>query len=303
MLGRLRMSVDDVIRAYAKMARQIFSETKWWWKEGRYKASRLEKAINVTVGENTPRDAQTTDSFPVTERERKRQNVAFGSSQMMTDPHVGGDFCPVFVCAVSAEDVKIEPLLRTYSVIAKALPNCSIWQAARATSAAPSFFKPAMITDVVGPWRFVDGGLGYNNPTKKLLQEVAEQFPDRKVACVLSLGTGQGNVIRVRAAEGIPKPYLWKMRKTLQQIATDCEDTHAKLSGRFQTRTNVYFRFNVDQGLQGVGLEEWKKHGRVQAHTMAYTQMHAIDRKIDAMVEAIVKRRGAITIQQAAGLQ
>jgi predicted acylesterase/phospholipase RssA len=39
-------------------------------------------------------------------------------------------------------------------------PEIRLWQAARATSAAPSLFKP----QTVGNDTLVDGGLGANNP-------------------------------------------------------------------------------------------------------------------------------------------
>lgn len=40
------------------------------------------------------------------------------------------------------------------------LPNIKVWEAARATSAAPAYFEPI----VVGGVKLVDGGLGANNP-------------------------------------------------------------------------------------------------------------------------------------------
>jgi len=40
------------------------------------------------------------------------------------------------------------------------LPNIKIWEAARATSAAPTYFTPM----TVGNTTFVDGGLQANNP-------------------------------------------------------------------------------------------------------------------------------------------
>jgi patatin-like phospholipase/acyl hydrolase len=41
-----------------------------------------------------------------------------------------------------------------------ALPDIKIWEAARATSAAPMYFKPMK----VGDYELIDGGLGANNP-------------------------------------------------------------------------------------------------------------------------------------------
>jgi len=52
--------------------------------------------------------------------------------------------------------------LRTYqhALEQPALPNMKLWEACRATSAAPSYFKPLTI----GKVRFLDGGLQANNP-------------------------------------------------------------------------------------------------------------------------------------------
>ena len=40
------------------------------------------------------------------------------------------------------------------------IPNIKLWEAARATSAAPYYFEPIK----VGKYELVDGGLGANNP-------------------------------------------------------------------------------------------------------------------------------------------
>jgi hypothetical protein len=65
-----------------------------------------------------------------------------------------------------------------------------IREAARATSAAPTYFPPL---DVGGGYKFVDAGaFGFNNPTSLVLRE-AEQIPEfrgRRIGCIVSLGTG-----------------------------------------------------------------------------------------------------------------
>lgn len=44
-----------------------------------------------------------------------------------------------------------------------ALPSIRIWEAARATSAAPTYFPPMKLGDN-NEYSFVDGGLQANNP-------------------------------------------------------------------------------------------------------------------------------------------
>lgn len=54
--------------------------------------------------------------------------------------------------------------LRSYASFSDPLPDdlrkIKVWEAARATSAAPGYFAPMKI----GRWTFVDGGLMANNP-------------------------------------------------------------------------------------------------------------------------------------------
>ncbi len=65
-------------------------------------------------------------------------------------------------------------LFKTYDTSAS-LDNCAIWQVARATSAATTFFKPIKAgRDEI---EFVDAGFGYNNPCEILIEEAQRQFP------------------------------------------------------------------------------------------------------------------------------
>lgn len=62
------MSIDDAITAYARLGEEIFGQTKWVWKEGRYKASNLERAIQRIVGEAQNEAARNDRSDGVTKK-------------------------------------------------------------------------------------------------------------------------------------------------------------------------------------------------------------------------------------------
>jgi len=147
-----------------------------------------------------------------------------------------------------------------------------IWQAARATSAASSFFEPIDI----GGEGFVDGGTGANNPIQELWAESADCFStgsewnlENHVHCLVSIGTG--------------KPCLTAFGTSLLKnevghalvaIATNTD----KIADTFQKHhSNLYserraFRFNVLQGLENVGLEEASKISDIEAATRRYIQ-------------------------------
>src|SRR5882672_7382832 len=82
-----------------------------------------------------------------------------------------------FVVAMSALNMnaRIPRLFRTYKTPEFQSPNCTIWEAARATSATPTFFKRIVIDGEP----FVDGGMGRNNPINQVLEEAELMFPGR----------------------------------------------------------------------------------------------------------------------------
>jgi predicted acylesterase/phospholipase RssA len=145
--------------------------------------------------------------------------------------------------------------------------GCKIWEAARATSAIPIFFKRI---EIGNKQPFIDGGLGRNNPSKLLLKEAKVVFPTHQIGCLVSIGTGQAEVISIRT----PGFFQWivptDVIDALKAISTDCEATHEEMSLLFENSPNIYFRINVEQGMQGIKLSEWEKMANVEAHTMQY---------------------------------
>ena len=53
MLGRLRMDVDTAIDYYDDLAKQVFSASKRWPGDGKFKATKLEELIKSAVGHVT----------------------------------------------------------------------------------------------------------------------------------------------------------------------------------------------------------------------------------------------------------
>ncbi|KAG9084393.1 hypothetical protein FRC06_004099 [Ceratobasidium sp. 370] len=301
MLGRLRMSVQQAITAYVQLAGDIFSETKLLWKEGTYKANNLEKAIKIIVGRY---GVPAIELAAVAPRERDERDEEVGSDVRMLEDWDDANRGRAFVCSLMAENASAPTRFRTYPVPANAAANCYIWEAARATTAAPTFFKAAWVVEDSGiKIRYVDGGLRCNNPTHELLHEASNFFQGSHVACILSIGTGKRGKIKLPDTGLVPKLQLTKMIKVLEKITLDCENTHQELSERFHDRPGTYFRFNVDHGLEAVGLAEWESGSGIQADTKAYTADSQTTHSIDSAVEAILRRNrdGMMTIRQAAG--
>lgn len=172
-----------------------------------------------------------------------------------------------FVCATASETTGTTRL-RSYNLPEELRIASTICQAALATSAATSFFEPVRI----GARKFVDGALKANNPVIEVEDEASNIWcSDTRelkplVKCFISIGTGHPG----------KKPIEDNIAKflagTLVAIATETESTADEFIGRWrqQYEQKKYFRFNVHQGLQGVGLEEYEQQGIIEATTDEY---------------------------------
>lgn len=164
------------------------------------------------------------------------------------------------VLAITKDNVDAPPtLFKTYDISA-ALDGCTIWQVARATSAATTFFKPIKVgRDEI---EFIDAGFGHNNPCEILISEAQQQFPDHGPMQVLSLGTGLGDVVKLDGS--------WtSIIKALKDMATSSKRVAMALHDRYRG-SGQYHRFNVEQGLQDVTLSDWQESSKISAHTFNY---------------------------------
>ena len=194
-----------------------------------------------------------------------------------------------FVLAMSALNMnaQIPRLFHTYQAQKFSTPNCMIWEAVRATSAAPTFFKRIIIDGEP----YVDGGMGCNNPIQQVLEEAELVFPDRHVACIVSIGTGQAQTISIPEPGWFQRMLPLQVVDAIRKIATDCETSAQVAARRFERTPGVYFRFNVEQGMQQVGLEQWERLDEVRAHTGQYIRMAHVDPRLDAAVASICERQ------------
>ena len=225
--------------------------------------------------------------------------------------------CRTFVVAQTAGNVTAPPtIFRSYNAEGVSRSKCAIWEAARATSAAPSFFKPMTIKNPHPSITYVDGGLGYNNPSQLAIIEAQRIWNSKsKDVCLVSIGTGQqsaasivdesqlennleaqrsffkvvqsslsalasNNIPYWKTAKNIPPGILalLKMAGGLTSIVTNTEAVHDGLQ-REAEQQFPYFRFNVERNVGDVGLEDWKKLGALTTNTGAYMRTYDLEKK------------------------
>lgn len=154
----------------------------------------------------------------------------------------------------------------------------TIWEAARATSAATTFFKPIKIgRDKI---EYIDAGFGHNNPCDKLIAEAKEVFPGRSDMQILSIGTGLGNVVGMKGNFISIIGAMKKMATSSNKVADRLEDRYGK--------NGQYFRFNVEHGLEDVTLSDWKKASTIYANTNNYLSQQS--REIEIFTKTFAAR-------------
>ncbi|KAH8823104.1 acyl transferase/acyl hydrolase/lysophospholipase, partial [Flagelloscypha sp. PMI_526] len=159
--------------------------------------------------------------------------------------------------------------------------SCKVWEAACATTSYVGVFPPIRIGPPLSAQKFVDAGIGYNNPAEIVVQETESLFPpSRHQIAVVSLGAGHPGVETYRSHD-----VLWK--SLLYDIARDCERTADRMASK---RDSYYFRFNVAHGLQGIRLEDWVDPGFILSQSESYVSTSVVNRSIDSLVGFLVKR-------------
>ncbi|KAF7976534.1 hypothetical protein HWV62_6170 [Athelia sp. TMB] len=231
MLGRLHMTIGQVEAEYYDLASKVFKNNSTYstgtagsvFSGARYSAELFEQCIkDILKNKSEARDA----------------NVLLYEEKAK---------CKVFVTATPMDRVNNYPAVRLRSYMIDqhppAYPDVKVWEAARATSAAPHYFKPMVINGD----KLVDGGLKANNPARELLLEVIDCYGiQRPIECFLTIGTG----IKPNVPIGEAKlTNAIAFVSGLIATATACEVTHqeaAKFVLTFDNRGDQgkYYRFN-----------------------------------------------------------
>lgn len=252
MLGRLRMSTEEALREYDECAEQIFSKQnkKKWNLSQKFRATPLKTVIEQIV--------------------EKR-----GLGELMRDPT-----CPekgkAFVCVMPASCIGEPKHVRTFPGGDNWDEDIKIWEAARATTAASTYFKPQKLGTGVNMDLYIDAALGVNNPVERLIDEADEHLGSgRRLGCVVSIGTGTRDVKLGKAETGfrnLPQvpAYFVGLGKTLKNLTTDGESPHRRLRDRLKLFPDAYFRFNVPDAADKVGLSDYTKMAELKELTSKY---------------------------------
>jgi predicted acylesterase/phospholipase RssA len=176
-------NVDECIDTFLKISREVFTVDKVLLQE-------------IPIGDN-----QCRFDYKILERalqsmiNDRLKSENYTMSEISNAPH---PVRPTFVVSKMALHTDGPPtVFRSYFGDGVQPSKCAIWQAARATCAAPTFFKEMFIDNPLPGITYVDGGLGYNNPSEVALDEARRIWPTSKQFCLVSVGAGRQKPIRI----------------------------------------------------------------------------------------------------------
>jgi patatin-like phospholipase/acyl hydrolase len=132
---------------------------------------------------------------------------------------------------------------KSHSARRKATHDFPMWQVARATSAAPTYFEPARIdaSRAGDYWALIDGGVFANNPAACALVEARTQFPEADEYVVCSLGTG--TLTRRIAYDDARRWGLARWAKPVLNIVLDSVSETVDYQLQQLLPTGSYYRF------------------------------------------------------------
>jgi len=158
--GKPMYSAEKLAEIYSKRGREIFSRSFW-------------KGVSSVGG-------LTDELYPVEGLER------------VLDEYFGSDVLG---------DCLVNTFVTSYDIQNRAPVFLKSWRrkhskvfmkdAARATSAAPTYFEPALVNIEKEEKALVDGGVFINSPSVSAFAEAKRIFPNETEFFVLSLGTGK----------------------------------------------------------------------------------------------------------------
>lgn len=289
--------MDECIDAYLNLSEEVF------------------KVDQVLAGHIPAGDDCCRFDYKILESMIKKiiqEKLSDENYRMNAIPDLTNKHCPTFVIAKTAVDISASPtIFRTYLGDQARPSECTLWQAARATSAASTFFKPISIDRPRPSIAYIDGGMGYNNPSEIALTEARRIWPACPQFGLVSIGTGRAKANPIQTAELTPdvqrfivediKSYLpnfvgqtWhskilspgvkafiEMINGLAQLAVNSEDVHQRVQRASRSSEKEkqfpYFRFNVPRDVADIGLGDWNKSEELAAHTDNYMKEYEIE--------------------------
>ena len=285
MLGRLRMSVDEALHQYQELAANVFEKPSSRIMRSLSSYSRTERWDFLKL---------RFDSLRPLRPSPHEKDHSFKSDPIR---------CRTIACSIKSTQNKDfqtpflfrsydhDKTVRTFATLLERNPSDSptfaISDVARATSAAPSFFRSV---DLSGA-RYYDAAVDLNNPSWEVVNEVSLLSGEAQDPIDVLLSIGGGNSRSNKSKKFGPG----SAQRDLDEIS---DYVHRKVESESKSRHFDYFRLDVDEGLQEVRLNEWKPKAsgsttlrRIKEATQSYLRQNSVKVACQQCAQRLVNRR------------
>ncbi|KAE9970778.1 hypothetical protein EG327_010154 [Venturia inaequalis] len=276
----LEAAVKTALKEYG------FDENEQLWDEGLFEEAEdsfepqhsiwnenMEDSSIAVEGSQTPKTIQDSQSsllastLAVMDSIQRRATWKV-RSQSSVHRKKGRRGCRAFVVCALKNALGTPKILKTYDANDR---KTQIWQALRATSAAPTFFEE--MTMGSPKLTYLDGGMGFNNPALEVDYEAKSLWEDRSIGLIVSIGTGLQTIPAVKASKsclpfGLGLDLV--LASAMASMATSTARVHNDMQRMYSSSTTKYFRFDVDAGMANISLEQWMKEDEMTALTELY---------------------------------
>lgn len=291
MLGRLRMDVEKTIDEYIEITSEVYARR---WRSRLW----LPKYLKMP---NKKREAEK-----LTSKIRSLEPASRGPNKDHTF-RSDATRCRTIVCSLqrNADRGSIVPYLfcsydqefdrgRDFDKAA----HLRIWEVARATSAAPAYFKPFKLGDN----KYYDSGSSFNNPSVEVYHEVQlvhERYDASRlyssVSLFISIGSGNAPLETTPATQS---KNLHGMRRSLllleKGLSTISEEAHEAMQEMKEgSKALPYFRFNVRSGLENVQFDvsQISTLQLIEKATRAYLEDSNVKSDLEHCAKRLVRLR------------
>jgi Patatin-like phospholipase len=217
----------------------------------------------------------------------------YGETTCMSDLNSGAKIC------ITSSDMATnhnQPFLfRSYELpqgsYYTGTSKARVWHAGRGTSSAFSYFPYVAFTNQSGFEKSLgDGGQGFNNPANIALRECVSLWPQRPIACVVSIGTGLDDSKRDDSTPPFwRRPFIFSQHSAnLMKRNADTEIVHGEMELHAENSGYEYHRLNVP-GIGALPLDETDSD-----------RLNAMQRKIEAYYDLPATKVALSDIVQAA---
>jgi hypothetical protein len=197
-----------------------------------------------------------------------------------------------FICALPAHDIRFPRVIRNYR--SRENPwgdDIPVWKAAQLTTAMLGLTDNVSVGHSLLPEPMTSGELRWSNPAPVLTIEASSVFPNGKVSCIISIGSGELKVLSTHEDS----------ETLFSRLAADCHVEAEEMSRRFQNVSDFYWRLNVDQGFQNLDEVDLEKLPKIVSSTAVYLSSHSTRQTFEHLTSILRTRQHRVPIYRISG--